>query len=842
MRIILLIIIFLASIESMFASHIVGGEMMYTYAGRSGNNYLYNIKLYVYFDCKNAFPGVIDSDVSSITIHVFDNSNRSNAIRSLSKQNLRGFDQKTIADLNYNCITTKPNQCVERYTYTTQLSLPANSEGYTITFERCCRNEIIDNIRFPGSTGATYWTEIKNVRLGNSSPEFNSLPPNFLCTNAPLRFDHSAKDSNGDSLVYELYQPFLGGDNSQQSPSGVKPDIFNPLTSKPPLFPDDNRKVEWQNTYSTNMQIDGSPTLSIDRNTGKLTLTPSRTGNFVIGIRVLEYRNGQLIGETKRDFQFNVSDCVFEVVSSFFSPQFNCANQEVSFQNRSLGGTDFYWDFGNPNFPGNNSTLKDPKYTYNNPGKYKIKLISKTNLCSDTSDYEITVKEAFKAQLPNDTLICGPFTRQIIPNPPNKFYQWNTGESSRSIIINKAGTYIVTVTDFPCVSRDTFIVLNDLSKLDLGPDSVICRDSFVQFTYKGKPGFNQYLWNDGTTNQSVFISKLGTYEVKVLNKNNCPSIDSITFVLYPPPRSRLKDTFFCEGTSVVLDGSTYHIPTMSETNYSWNTGQTSPIITVSNPGEYIVTLKNRLCTIYDTALLNYYFVGLELGPDTFYCGPVDRLLSPQLDYESYLWNNEVSTKTIRVNNPGLYYISIITKEGCLASDSIRISQFPPIDGGLGDDTTICLSSRFKLLASDSMVEYLWNTGANTREILVTDAGKYSVWVKSINGCEERDTIQILEDPNALPSELFMPNAFTPNDDLVNEVYPGNKYSDPGSDYLFRIFNRWGEKIFESKNPNHQWDGKIKGNLAPQDVYVYYVKYVACDEVERWFRGTFHLIR
>lgn len=844
MRKALLIIVLYFSIQTMFASHIVGGEMMYTYAGRSGTNYLYNIKLYVYFDCKNAIPGVIDSDINGITIHVFDNSNKNSAVRALSKQNITGTDKKTIADLNYNCIKTKPNQCVVRYTFNTQVSLPPNSQGYTITFERCCRNEIIDNIRAPGSTGATYWTEIKDVRLGNSSPEFVALPPNFLCTNAPLRFDHFAKDANGDSLIYELYQPFLGGDNSALSPSGVKPDIFNLANNKPPTFPFDDgaRKVAWQNVYATNMQIDGMPTLTIDRNSGKLSLTPTRTGNFVVGIRVLEYRNGALIGETKRDFQFNVSDCVFEVVSAFFTPQFNCAKQEVNFQNRSIGGTEFYWDFGDPSSPSNNSNIRNPKFVYNTPGKYKVKLITKTNLCSDTSDYEVTIKDPFKAKLPNDTIFCGEFNQTIQTNVPNKQYQWNTGETSSSITINKAGTYIVTVIDQPCISRDTMIVLNDLSKLDLGPDSVICRDSFVQFTYQGKVGYKQYLWNDSTTKQSVFISKLGTYKVNVINQNNCPSSDSITFVLYPPPRSRLRDTLFCEGTSVTLDGTSYHLPTVSETNYIWNSGQTTPTINVSNPGEYIITLKNKLCTIYDTAMLDYYFVGLDLGPDTLYCGPFDRLLSPQYDYVSYLWNNEIRTKTLRINNPGLYQISITTKEGCFANDSITISQFPAINGGLGGDTTICLSSRFNLFASDSMTEYLWNTGSNTRDILVTDAGIYSVWVKNKNGCEVRDTIEIFEDPNALPSELFMPNAFTPNDDITNDFYPGNKYTDPGSDYLFRIFNRWGEKIFESNDPNQQWDGKIKGKLAQQDVYVYYVLYVACDEIERTFRGTFHLLR
>jgi gliding motility-associated-like protein len=141
-----------------------------------------------------------------------------------------------------------------------------------------------------------------------------------------------------------------------------------------------------------------------------------------------------------------------------------------------------------------------------------------------------------------------------------------------------------------------------------------------------------------------------------------------------------------------------------------------------------------------------------------------------------------------------------------------------------------------------MEEYLWNTGATTQKIVVSKVGTYRVTVRNKNGCIISDSIQIKEDPNALPSDLFMPNAFTPNGDNINDVYPGNKYSDPGADYQLRLYNRWGEQIFESNTPSVTWDGKIKGDLAPQDVYVFYTQYVGCDNIERWFRGTFHLIR
>lgn len=830
------------SVFTLKASHIVGGEMMYKYVGRSGANYVYDIKLHVFFDCENANPGVIDSDVSRIDIHVFD-SRTQQIIRSLSKDRLQGTDRIDVKKLNYNCIKNAPDACVERYTFTTRLTLPANNGGYTITFERCCRNEIIDNILNPGKTGATYFAEIKDVRLGNSSPVFKDLPPNFLCLNAPLNFDHSATDDDGDSLVYELYRPFLGGTDGQTNSTGVKPTIFD-FNAVAPSFPDpnNNRNVEWAPGYSDNLQIDGNPNLSINRKTGKLNLTPTKISVYVVGIRVLEYRKGVLIGETKRDYQFHVSNCVLDVVASFFTPYLNCANSRIIFDNRSVGGTEYYWNFGNSEDVNGFSNLKTPSYTYQKPGFYTIKLITRTNNCVDSTEYDIEVKKDFKEKLPADTLFCGPFTRQISSSLNNKQYIWNTGERTKSITVNKAGLYFVTSTESPCSSRDTIIIQNDLRVIDLDPDSVICRDSFVQFTYLGKPGFSTYLWDDNTTKQEVFISKLGKYKVRASTENNCFSEDSITFVLYPPPRTRLYDTTICRGTSVNLDGLNYNAITQNETRYSWNSGENTRIINVQKEGEYIVTVKNKLCTIYDTAIIDYYFIGLDLGPDTFYCGPVNRILRTKYDYPYYLWNKEIEQKTLRVTNPGTFILDIVSKEGCLESDTINIFQYASIDGGLGNDTTICLSSKIKLTASDSMVSYLWNTGSTDRIITISDGGLYTVTVKNKNNCVISDSITITESPNALPIEMYMPDAFTPNEDEINDLYPNNKYADPNSFYELRIYNRWGEKLFVSNSPSIHWNGKIKDDMAPQDVYVYYVKYVGCDEKERWFRGTFTLLR
>ncbi|MEZ4804007.1 MAG: gliding motility-associated C-terminal domain-containing protein [Bacteroidia bacterium] len=814
------------------ATHIVGGEIMYEFQSENTFNKIYKIKLFLYIDCINGSDGAIASDIDGL-INVFNAKNEV-LLTNLCKT-VRRNSPTRVSDVNYSCIKTTPNACVDKYVYETTISLPKNG-NFIISFERCCRNNTISNIVAPESTGATYWTEI-NTSIDNSSPSFKNLPPNFLCTNAPLNFDHSAYDADGDSLVYELFQPYDGAGTSTANSSRPDYSNFNNL----PHYP--KKLILWQSSYNTYFnQIDGIPTLTIDEKNGKLTLTPTKTGQYVIGLKVKEYRNGVLIGETKRDFQFNVSECVFYVVSSFFAPKYNCNNNEVSFTNRSQGGITYHWDFGDPFSQQDTSIFTNPKYKYSIPGNYTVRLITRSNTCNDTSEYDIVIKESFQVHLPEDTLICGKFTIPIRSDLNDKLFKWNTGETTPEITVNKGGSYWIEATDAPCSARDTMVITNDLSFLDLGPDSVICRDSFVQFTYLGAPGYNSYLWNDNTDKQTVFISQLGKYWVNVTNENNCPSSDSITFILYPPPHIYINDSLFCKNTPVTLDGVNYSSKTNLETTYSWNSGQKTPQITTYQPGQYIVTVRNKLCTIIDTANLQHIETGLDLGNDTFYCGPVDRWIIPQDGFVKYIWEEFSEDKNIHATSPGKYKLTIVSKEGCVESDSITLYQYPQIDGGLGDDTTICISSKLQLTASDSMVDYLWNTGATSRSISVSEAGVYTITVRNENGCVISDSVSIFEQADALPIDLFMPNAFSPNDDFINETFPGNNYSDPGSPYLLSLYNRWGEKIFESESPNFEWDGKIKGNYAPQDVYVYQVRYVACDNVERYFRGTFTLIR
>src|SRR5690606_32414595 len=138
----------------------------------------------------------------------------------------------------------------------------------------------------------------------------------------------------------------------------------------PPYFP-----VTWSGSYNTSNMLGTTPPMSIDPNTGQLTVTPATLGQFVVGIRVREYRNGVLIGETRRDYQFNVVSCTFDVVSVFTAPVYNCTDT-IFFYNSSQGAAFYEWDFGDTLTTTDTSSQAEPFYVYPGSGEYFISLVA----------------------------------------------------------------------------------------------------------------------------------------------------------------------------------------------------------------------------------------------------------------------------------------------------------------------------------------------------------------------------------------------------------------------------------------------------------------------------------
>jgi hypothetical protein len=290
------------------ATHIVGAELYYTCIDSS--SHLYEITLKLYRDCDR---GQANFD-NPIELYIFNGSTgRQHAIINMP----RPANTPRIAPENWDdCVGSTYTICVEEGIYRDTIALPPNLGGYDLGWARCCRNSAITNLDQPLGQGVTFLAHVPGSQLAscNSMPVFRQVPPVFLCANQTFNFDHSAVDADGDSLVYRITNPYLGLDmngagagNSTVNPGD--PDPIVGTIANNPMGPPPYQNTPFASGYTWSSPFGAGP-ISLDPQTGFLSLVPPTPGIFVVAISVFEYRNGQLLSEQKRDFQIHVVPCI----------------------------------------------------------------------------------------------------------------------------------------------------------------------------------------------------------------------------------------------------------------------------------------------------------------------------------------------------------------------------------------------------------------------------------------------------------------------------------------------------------------------------------------------------
>lgn len=288
-----------------FASHIVGGEFELIHI--SGNTYRLNV--IIYFDVVNGNPAALDQQV---TARIFRKSDHA----SMMLLTIPLVGQERVEYFQPDC--SRGEVVTDRILYTTTIVLDENTyndqEGYYVAWERCCRNYSIDNIKSvdvtanPGTTdyaGQTFYLEFPAVVDEYGDPFINSSPQlfpplnDYACPYRPYWVDFAGTDTDGDSLVYSLVTPL----NTWDAVAVVQDNLGNQLGANPGPYPE----VQWEVGYGLDNILGGDPDLAISDD-GFLTVTPKNEGLFVFAVLCEEFRDGEKIGEVRRDFQMLVVD------------------------------------------------------------------------------------------------------------------------------------------------------------------------------------------------------------------------------------------------------------------------------------------------------------------------------------------------------------------------------------------------------------------------------------------------------------------------------------------------------------------------------------------------------
>jgi gliding motility-associated-like protein len=479
-----------------------------------------------------------------------------------------------------------------------------------------------------------------------------------------------------------------------------------------------------------------------------------------------------------------------------------------------------------------------PSFTFPAAGKYKVKLIAWKKTCSDTFLAELEVLKPQIPKIQKDTTICEKTSLVVGTSITGDAYLWNTGQTTKSITLTQPGLYWIELTKSTCKWRDSIVLSVDRTKVQISGDTLYCSDEQFSRDLKATPGLKQYSWNTGATTPNITVSQSGVFVVTGTTVNGCVSTDTANINRYSPVVISLRDTIVCPGVPVRFDNQN---PTATATR--WSNGETGASTTITAPGIYIVRVTRGLCSTWDTFNLANFPSTLDLGPDMRFCERIDTLITaPRNDFQSVTWNNEIVGNSYRLKEPGKLIISVINRYGCPESDSIQVRLFPNPRINLGNDTVVCLSVHPVLYALPGMEKYQWQDGTNGLSYKAIDPGTFWVKVKDKNGCYGSDTVTINKRGDLYPSMLFMPNAFTPDGNGINDLYPLNKFPKMGSLYNVKLYNRWGEKLVELTTPDVNWDGNINGVAASEGAYVYLATWIGCDNVRRTIRGSFHLLR
>ena len=390
-------------------------------------------------------------------------------------------------------------------------------------------------------------------------------------------------------------------------------------------------------------------------------------------------------------------------------------------------------------------------------------------------------------------------------------------------MVNLTGTYYDTLySSLGCDSIVTILNLSVTTPVVTSSHIILCQGQ------------------DYTLPSGRIVNQPGLYNDTLRNIRGCDSIITSLTLNVDASVTELNDSLgLCPGTSSL----SLNAGNISNT-YLWSTGAVSNSIVVSNAGIYTVIVKGlNGCVANDSFhVLTLNAPNISLDKNMVLCSGQPRTIDAGAGYKQYLWSTGSTSQTISIQSLGKYWVTVTDRFSCEATDTTDVNQTAnPPSGFLPPDTAVCAYANFKLAPTAGFDKYVWSTGETSSSIMVSEPGIYSLTVTDNNTCVGSDTINV--NPKPCTEGIFVPNAFTPNGDGHNDLLrPINLNNEPVTNFRFAIFNRWGQRIFESRDPSSGWDGRMQGTDQPTGVYVWQLEYQFPQQPLTNHSGTVVLIR
>ncbi len=676
-------------------------------------------------------------------------------------------------------------------------------KGYVILWDRCCRNTITRNIAFTvtNNIGSMFSIEVKaffdkNGReFINNTPDFSSPNGSFLCVKDVMALNMQAYDKDGDELRYSLITPVRGYTNSI-SLTAEDTTVMN--FDKLPL-------VQWANGFSATSPIPSSVPITINARTGLIEGKVSEVGVFVYAVMVEEFRNGERISVSKREFQIATVDCSLDsppipvithndiAVETLTGCEGDSFTLKINPYNSNLN---YQWQYNDNNLAfSTGSTI-----VANLPGKYTVAATFKDLCTSKVLSKAVHIKNHTLPDVnitPNTALFCDNTVLKIaVKDSVGNNYQWFRNQvpiansNAAALEIKEDGMYIIEVKDqrYNCTRRDTLEAITFKSprlSLTANATSVCEKDTFSLFGKVLSVETSQYTQNWFYENKPINIAGFpylttnkGKYTLKVEDSNGCITEESVVIAEKPSPIFQITP-----------------IPTIC--------GVELPPVPLQ------VNATNN----------NGVFTGRGVDGNIF---------TPQ--------KAGVGSHLITYNG--------VADNGCKGSATQTIIvdaqiqlRMPPIFQPLKGSFVQLTNT-----VNRQDLSYSWTPAINldnpSIQIPTTNTlakQTYTLRASSPIGCFVE--AQTVVEPYGT---LYIPTAFTPNNDGQNDTWEiSNLNMFPAS--IIQVYNRWGELVFYSENNQKIFDGKdFSGQQLSAGAYVYRIKILTENEYE--YKGALTIIR
>jgi gliding motility-associated-like protein len=848
------VLIFVLVLFSAKASHIVGGDIYYDYLG--GNNYRFFIT--IYRDCNStgaAYDNPLILDV------YLQNNNLINEVNI-------PFPGSVILPVVFNnpCVTPPNNICVEKAIYTTVINLPPTPGGYTVSYQRCCRGPNVTNLISPDNTGLTLTTHVPGSETGatvNSSPRFTNYPPLLLCNNDELIFNHSATDPDGDQLVYSLVTPNAGANSVNPGPLTAPPPPYFPVnwaggfSAANPLGPGATINIDpVTGILTASPQMLGLFVVGIR--------VQEFRGGVLIGETVRDFLfkvfncdiSMQAILPVQEDLSTFVSYCQGLTVQ-FENDSYGGSNYSWDFGVNGIN-TDVSTVFA-PTYTYPAPGIYQAMLVVN-PGWP----------CTDTAYMNINVNNQLNTSFTTIDSVCIynnslNFIGQS-DGPPTTIYSWDFGPNAsiqtaatqnvNNVSFTTSGFIPVTINASNGTCEATYtesIYIFPMPVADIIlPTNYECEGLTVSFG-NGTTGASNYAWDFGDPLVTTDVSSQqtptftfpagGTYTVTLIGASNGACADTTTEDITV---NELLTVNFTHNDSLCITGNSFNFDGSmtgpSFTTFLWNFGSHASIssstdldvngVVFDTFGTFPITLTGSFDNCTESVTQSIFIfreptIDFRVDPGPR-CAPADVHFTNLSIADSpmfFTWDfgdggtSTVQNPTHQYVSPGSYSVGMgfYTNEGCIDTlykflqDTVVIHPSPVSNFNVDPkQTDICHSDiTFSDLSSGASSIFYWfddsTSFANAANIVhpYMTSGWHRPMQIATNqwGCKDTSYQELYIEPFI----IFIPNSFTPDGNEFNNDFNA-KFALEVYNWELKIYNRWGELVYETNDPKFGWDG------------------------------------